>query len=34
MGNRENENRSNNLSFTGKEIELAANMLEDIGTYY
>jgi hypothetical protein len=30
MGNRENENRSNNLSFTGKEIELAANMLKTL----
>ena len=28
MGNREHENRSSNLSFTGKEIELAANMLK------
>ena len=30
MGNRQNEIRSSNLRFTGKEIELAANMLKTL----
>ena len=32
MGNRQNENRSSNLKFTGKEIELAATMLDRLET--
>ena len=32
MGNRQNENRSANLRFTGKEIELAVNMLDRLET--
>ena len=32
MGKRENENRSNNLRFTGKEIELAVSMLDKLQT--
>jgi hypothetical protein len=32
MGSRQNENRSTNLKFTGKEIELAANMLDRLQT--
>jgi hypothetical protein len=32
MGNRQNENRSSNLRFTGKEIELAATMLDRLET--
>ena len=32
MGKRENENRSSNLRFTGKEIELAVTMLDRLET--
>ena len=32
MGNRQNENRSSNLRFTGKEIELAVTMLDRLET--